>query len=136
MDYVKGNLLTLFFAVIAILIAVILQAQVEIAFMLWLSSFLLDASYTFHKRKLLKQYELNILVRRGKNLVLAFVKVVFIEFVMIGLLTIVVTLWFADSSSTASASSSSVLSIFLIFFAVIHVMAFARSYKYMKKLEK
>ncbi|MEM3092726.1 MAG: hypothetical protein QXI92_03395 [Candidatus Nitrosocaldus sp.] len=134
MDYVKGNLLTLFFAVIAILIAVILQVQVEIAFMLWLSSFLLDASYTFHKRKLLKQYELNILVRRGKNLVLAFVKVVFIEFVMIGLLTIVVTLWFADS--TASASSSSVLSIFLIFFAVIHVMAFARSYKYMKKLEK
>ncbi|MEM4323955.1 MAG: hypothetical protein QXO37_08885 [Candidatus Nitrosocaldaceae archaeon] len=127
-SYVKGNLITLLLSAIAVILTVMLNlSSIELAFMIWLSSFLLDASYTFYKRKYLNQYELNILVRRSNNIVVAFVKVVIVEFALIALLSIV--LFFLTLEDTA------VFAMF-IFFAVVHVMAFVRSYKYMKKLEK
>ncbi|MEM2857170.1 MAG: hypothetical protein QW416_08730 [Candidatus Nitrosocaldaceae archaeon] len=128
-SYVKGNLLTLLLSAIAVIIAVaaVIRISIEQAFMIWLSSFLLDASYTFHKRKYLQEYELNILVRRGKNIVLAFVKVVIVEFIMIVLLSLLLfLLTFEDNAVSAM----------FVFFAVIHVMAFARSYEFMKRIDK
>ncbi|MEM1971650.1 MAG: hypothetical protein QXM92_04275, partial [Candidatus Anstonellales archaeon] len=80
--YVKGNLITLLLSAIAVVLTVMLNLSIELAFMVWLSSFLLDSSYTFHKRKYLN-YELNILVRRSNNIVVAFVKVVIVEFALI-----------------------------------------------------
>lgn len=129
MNYVKGNLLTLLSASIAVTLAVIMQLNVWLAFLIWLSAFMLDASYTFHKRKYL-EYEMNIMVRRSKdkNLVQAFVKVVMVEFAMIAFLYIVLLLM--DNNAVSISAS---LSAIFILFAVIHTLAFVRSYEFMKK---
>ncbi|MEM2857207.1 MAG: hypothetical protein QW416_08920 [Candidatus Nitrosocaldaceae archaeon] len=124
--YVKGNLLTLLLSTIAVVLTVILNLSIELAFMIWLSSFLLDASYTFYKRKYLN-YELNILVRRSNNIVVAFVKVVIVEFALIALLSLLLFLLTLEDTAVSAI---------FVLFAVVHILAFVRSYLFMKRMNK
>lgn len=118
MNYVKGNILTLITCLIAIAIAIIVQLSVVIAYLLWLAAFMLDASYTFHNRKNLK-YEQNVIVKRSRNIVKGFLYVVFIEFAIMIFLSMLL-------------SSDISISVIFVLFAVIHLLAFIRSYCFVK----
>lgn len=147
MDYIKGNLLTVMVSTLAVIITVIVELPLLLlAFLVWLGSFLLDACYTYLNRQYIQQYELNILVRRSKDIELAFIKVAIIESVMITAIGMVfdavavanaITVTIGTSRITASAEeTTTAYSASFILFASIHVMAFARSYIFIKKREE
>lgn len=137
-NYIKGNLLTVLVSALAVAIAVVItDLPLLFAFLIWLSSFLLDATFTYLKRQYVRQYELNIVVRRSKDIELAFIKVAIIESVMI----IGIGMVFGLLTTTAADSSFGFGSLFgysisLILFASIHVMAFVRSYLFLRNSSK
>lgn len=124
MNYIKGNLLTILVSALVVVMTVIINLPLLFAFLIYLSSFLLDACHTYLKRQYVKQYELNIVVRRSKDIELAFFKVAIIESVMI----IGIGMVFALLTTVDSISYS----ITFMLFASIHVMAFVRSYLFLR----
>jgi hypothetical protein len=129
--FVKANLATVITALTAVSIALIVQIPLEIALMLWLSSFLTDAIYTYKNRRLI-DHELNYLVRYSKSsyntLLFGFLLVFSIEVML--LLTISVSIAYMNNSKNNIADA---VSIFSILFAVLHISAFIRSYRFVKQ---
>lgn len=124
MCWVRDNLLTILFACITVVIlTVFIPIQVEIAYLIWFIAFMLDATYTFLNRRYVKMYELNMIVRRSKDIVTAFIKVLCIEYAIIYMLS----LFLLDSSG---------LALLFILFAVIHTSAFIRSYLFINKIKQ
>ena len=152
MNYVKGNLLTILVGVIATIVAFMLQIDSKIAFLIWLSAFMLDASYTYLNRKYI-HYELNIIVRRSKDIELAFIKVAIVESVMIIGAGMVFEAMVTSSDCTIRAMASGSVytntingvigcsdfsigyALSFMLFASIHIMAFVRSYLFIKRFK-
>lgn len=141
---------------IAVIIATILQIDTLVAFLIWLCSFMLDASYTYLNRKYVQQYELNILVRRsssGGSIELAFIKVAIIESAMIigiGMvfeaiaMTTTIDMGYGEVGTYGLGngyglvngyrySSSIGYSLSFMLFSSIHVTAFVRSYLFLSR---
>ena len=65
--FVKANIVTVITTITAIITAFLLQIPIEVALTLWLSTFLIDAIYTYKNREYIN-YELNYVVRYSKAL--------------------------------------------------------------------
>jgi len=136
--YIKGNLLTILVSALTVIITIILHIDTLIAFLIWLSAFMLDAFYTYLNREYVREYELNMIVRRSGSIELAFIKVAIIESLMIIGMGMVFESMTSDSGNGGYGSSSIAIgySLSLILFASIHVMAFVRSYLFIKSKEE
>jgi uncharacterized membrane protein YbjE (DUF340 family) len=131
-EFIKANIITVITALTAITIAFFfLPLPIEIALAIWLSSFITDALYTYKNRRLI-DHELNYLVRYSKSsyntLLFGFLLVFSIEVML--LLTISVSIAYMNNSKNNIADA---VSIFSILFAVLHISAFIRSYRFVKK---
>jgi cation transport ATPase len=133
-EFIKANIITVITALTAIAIAFFfLPLHIEIALAIWLSSFITDALYTYKNRRLI-DHELNYLVRYSKSsyntLLFGFLLVFSIEVML--LLTISVLIAYMNNSKNNIADA---VSIFSILFAVLHISAFIRSYRFVKQEE-
>lgn|GEM_PF-5176102 len=132
-EFIKANIITVITALTAIAIAFFFLPllPIEIALAIWLSSFITDALYTYKNRRLI-DHELNYLVRYSKSsyntLLFGFLLVFSIEVIL--LLTISVSIAYMNNSKNNIAD---VVSIFSILFAVLHISAFIRSYRFVKQ---
>jgi cation transport ATPase len=132
-EFIKANIITVITALTAIAIAFFFLPllPIEIALAIWLSSFITDALYTYKNRRLI-DHELNYLVRYSKSsyntLLFGFLLVFSIEVML--LLTISVLIAYMNNSKNNIADA---VSIFSILFAVLHISAFIRSYRFVKK---
>jgi cation transport ATPase len=131
-EFIKANIITVITALTAITVAFFfLPLPTEIALAIWLSSFITDALYTYKNRRLI-DHELNYLVRYSKSsyntLLFGFLLVFSIEVMM--LLTISVSIAYMNNSKNNIADA---VSIFSILFAVLHISAFIRSYRFVKQ---
>jgi len=124
---VRANLITVVAALVAVTLAFLLQIPLKIALPIWLSSFIFDAMYTYKNRSYIN-YELNYLVRYSKalynTLIFGFLLVFAIEIIL--LLTISVITAKMDSNQNIKDT----VGIFSMLFAVLHISAFIRSYKF------
>jgi cation transport ATPase len=132
-EFIKANIITVITALTAIAITFLFLPllPIEIALAIWLSSFIIDALYTYKNRRLI-DHELNYLVRYSKSsyntLLFGFLLVFSIEVML--LLTISVSIAYMNNSKNNIADA---VSIFSILFAVLHISAFIRSYRFVKK---
>jgi cation transport ATPase len=131
-EFIKANIITVITALTAITVAFFfLPLPIEIALAIWLSSFITDALYTY-KNRMLIDHELNYLVRYSKSsyntLLFGFLLVFSIEVML--LLTISVSIAYMNNSKNNIADA---VSIFSILFAVLHISAFIRSYRFVKQ---
>jgi uncharacterized membrane protein YbjE (DUF340 family) len=131
-EFIKANIITVITALTAITVAFFfLPLPIEIALAIWLSSFITDALYTYKNRRLI-DHELNYLVRYSKSsyntLLFGFLLVFSIEVML--LLTISVSIAYMNNSKNNIADA---VSIFSILFAVLHISAFIRSYRFVKQ---
>jgi len=131
-EFIKANIITVITALTAITVAFFfLPLPIEIALAIWLSSFITDALYTYKNRRLI-DHELNYLVRYSKSsyntLLFGFLLVFSIEVMM--LLTISVSTAYMNNSKNNIVDA---VSIFSILFAVLHISAFIRSYRFVKQ---
>jgi cation transport ATPase len=132
-EFIKANIITVITALTAITVAFFFLhlLPIEIALAIWLSSFITDALYTYKNRRLI-DHELNYLVRYSKSsyntLLFGFLLVFSIEVML--LLTISVSIAYMNNSKNNIVDA---VSIFSILFAVLHISAFIRSYKFVKK---
>jgi cation transport ATPase len=132
-EFIKANIITVITALTAIAIAFFFLPllPIEIALAIWLSSFITDALYTYKNRRLI-DHELNYLVRYSKSsyntLLFGFLLVFSIEVML--LLTISVSIAYMNNSKNNIADA---VSIFSILFAVLHISAFIRSYRFVKR---
>jgi cation transport ATPase len=131
-EFIKANIITVIIALTAIAITFFfLPLPIEIALAIWLSSFITDALYTYKNRRLI-DHELNYLVRYSKSsyntLLFGFLLVFSIEVML--LLTISVSIAYMNNSKNNIADA---VSIFSILFAVLHISAFIRSYRFVKQ---
>jgi cation transport ATPase len=132
-EFIKANIITVITALTAITVAFFFLPllPIEIALAIWLSSFITDALYTYKNRRLI-DHELNYLVRYSKSsyntLLFGFLLVFSIEVML--LLTISVSIAYMNNSKNNIADA---VSIFSILFAVLHISAFIRSYRFVKK---
>ena len=134
-EFIKANIITVITALTAIAIAFFfLPLHIEIALAILLSSFITDALYTYKNRRLI-DHELNYLVRYSKSsyntLLFGFLLVFSIEVML--LLTISVSIVYMNNSKNNIADA---VSIFSILFAVLHISAFIRSYRFVKRRNK
>jgi cation transport ATPase len=131
-EFIKANIITVITALTAITVAFFfLPLPIEIALAIWLSSFITDALYTYKNRRLI-DHELNYLVRYSKSsyntLLFGFLLVFSIEVML--LLTISVSIAYMNNSKNNIADA---VIIFSILFAVLHISAFIRSYRFVKQ---
>jgi cation transport ATPase len=132
-EFIKANIITVITALTAIAIAFFFLPllPIEVALAIWLSSFITDALYTYKNRRLI-DHELNYLVRYSKSsyntLLFGFLLVFSIEVML--LLTISVSIAYMNNSKDNIADA---VSIFSILFAVLHISAFIRSYRFVKQ---
>jgi cation transport ATPase len=132
-EFIKANIITVIIALTAITVAFFFLPLLptEIALAIWLSSFITDALYTYKNRRLI-DHELNYLVRYSKSsyntLLFGFLLVFSIEVML--LLTISVSIAYMNNSKNNIADA---VSIFSILFAVLHISAFIRSYRFVKQ---
>lgn len=151
MDYIKGNLLTVMVSAIAVVMTVIVELPLPLAFLVWLGSFLLDSCYTYLNRQYIQRYELNMIVRRSKRILLGFIKVAIIESAMIILFGMVFEAMAMTTTISSDMgygevgtyglgngygyrySSSIGYSLSFMLFSSIHVMAFVRSYLFLSR---
>jgi cation transport ATPase len=132
-EFIKANIITVITALTAIVITFFFLPllPIEIALAIWLSSFITDALYTY-KNRMLIDHELNYLVRYSKSsyntLLFGFLLVFSIEVML--LLTISVSIAYMNNSKNNIADA---VSIFSILFAVLHISAFIRSYRFVKQ---
>jgi cation transport ATPase len=132
-EFIKANIITVITALTAITVAFFFLPLLptEIALAIWLSSFITDALYTYKNRRLM-DHELNYLVRYSKSsyntLLFGFLLVFSIEVML--LLTISVSIAYMNNSKNNIADA---VSIFSILFAVLHISAFIRSYRFVKQ---
>jgi cation transport ATPase len=132
-EFIKANIITVITALTAITVAFFFLPllPIEIALAIWLSSFIIDALYTYKNRRLI-DHELNYLVRYSKSsyntLLFGFLLVFSIEVIL--LLTISVSIAYMNNSKNNIADA---VSIFSILFAVLHISAFIRSYRFVKQ---
>ena len=137
-EFIKANIITVITALTAITVAFFLSSlsilPIEITLAIWLSSFITDALYTYKNRRLI-DHELNYLVRYSKSsyntLLFGFLLVFSIEVML--LLTISVSIAYMNNSKNNIADA---VSIFSILFAVLHISAFIRSYRFVKTRSK
>ena len=130
--FVKANLITIVSALVAITIALTIRIPLELALSIWLSAFIIDAIYTYKNRKYIG-YELNYLIRYSKafynTLLFGFLLVFVIEIVL--LLIISVMLTYMNQTYLVDT-----VTVFSMFFVVLHISAFIRSYMFIKKIKK
>jgi cation transport ATPase len=132
-EFIKANIITVITALTAITVAFFFLPllPIEIALAIWLSSFITDALYTYKNRRLI-DHELNYLVRYSKSsyntLLFGFLLVFSIEVML--LLTISISIAYMNNSKNNIADA---VSIFSILFAVLHISAFIRSYRFVKQ---
>jgi cation transport ATPase len=134
-EFIKANIITVITALTAITVAFFFLPLLptEVALAIWLSSFITDALYTYKNRRLI-DHELNYLVRYSKSsyntLLFGFLLVFSIEVML--LLTISISIAYMNNSKDNIADA---VSIFSILFAVLHISAFIRSYRFVKQEE-
>ena len=129
--FVRANLITVVTALIAVMLAFLLQIPLEIALPIWLSAFITDAIYTYRNRRYIG-YELNYLVRYSKalynTLIFGFLLVFAIEIIL--LLTISVI-----TATMYNNQIKDTVSVFSMLFTVLHLSAFIRSYKFVNRIK-
>jgi hypothetical protein len=123
---------------IAVVMTVIVELPLSLAFLVWLGSFLLDSCYTYLNRQYIQRYELNMIVRRSKRILLGFIKVAMIESAMIILFGMVFWVMGYGYTNNTNAdigidTNTIAYSTSFMLFSSIHVMAFVRSYLFLHR---